>query len=92
MSANFTGVTFPNQKVTPANDAVIRRAIFDDGILTGSELFRFYAYDDGGAAHDLRASDHPPVVPELGSNRGNFRVCPTGADDRRHPYQHEGHL
>ena len=29
MSANFTGVTFPNQKVTPANDAVIRRAIFD---------------------------------------------------------------
>ena len=38
MSANFTGVTFPNQKVTPANDAVIRRAIFDDGILTGCDL------------------------------------------------------
>lgn len=38
MSANFTGVTFPKQKVTPANDAVIRRAIFDDGILTGCEL------------------------------------------------------
>ena len=38
MSANFTGVTFPNQTVTPANDAVIRRAIFDDGILTGCDL------------------------------------------------------
>lgn len=38
MSVNFTGVTFPNQKVTPANDAVIRRAIFDDGILTGCDL------------------------------------------------------
>ena len=38
MSANFTGVTFPNQKVTPANDAVIRRAIFDDGIMTGCDL------------------------------------------------------
>lgn len=38
MSANFTGVTFSNQKVTPANDAVIRRAIFDDGILTGCDL------------------------------------------------------
>ena len=38
MSANFTGATFPNQKVTPANDAVIRRAIFDDGILTGCDL------------------------------------------------------
>lgn len=38
MSANFTGVTFPNQKVTPANDAVVRRAIFDDGILTGCDL------------------------------------------------------
>ena len=38
MSANFTGVTFPNQKVTPANDAVIRRAIFDDGILIGCDL------------------------------------------------------
>ena len=38
MSTNFTGVTFPNQKVTPANDAVIRRAIFDDGILTGCDL------------------------------------------------------
>lgn len=38
MSANFTGVTFPYQKVTPANDAVIRRAIFDDGILTGCDL------------------------------------------------------
>lgn len=38
MSANFTGVTFPHQKVTPANDAVIRRAIFDDGILTGCDL------------------------------------------------------
>lgn len=38
MSANFTGVTFPYQKVAPANDAVIRRAIFDDGILTGCDL------------------------------------------------------
>ena len=38
MSANFTGVTFPNQKVTPAYDAIIRRALLDDGILTGCAL------------------------------------------------------
>lgn len=38
MSTNFTGVTFPNQKVTPAYDAVIRRALLDDGILTGCAL------------------------------------------------------
>ena len=38
MSANFTGVTFPNQKVTPANEGVIRSAIFDDGILIGCDL------------------------------------------------------
>ena len=38
MSTNFTGVTFPNQKVTPAYDAVIRRALLDDGILTGCAI------------------------------------------------------
>lgn len=38
MSANFTGVTFPNQKVTPANDAVVRRAVLADGILTGCDF------------------------------------------------------
>lgn len=38
MSANFTGVTFPNQKVTPAHDAVVRRAVLADGILTGCEF------------------------------------------------------
>lgn len=38
MSTNFTGVTFPNQKVTPAYDAVIRRTLLDDGILTGCAL------------------------------------------------------
>ena len=38
MSAKFTGVTFPNQKVTPAYDAIIRRALLDDGILTGCAL------------------------------------------------------
>lgn len=94
MSANFTGVTFPNQKVTPANDAVIRRAIFDDGILTGCDL----SYS--GSTLTMTAGQlmicgrqiiHPSS-PELGSNRGDLRVCPAGADDRRHPYQHEGHL
>ena len=38
MSANFTGVTFPNQKVSPANDAVVRRAVLADGILTGCDF------------------------------------------------------
>ena len=38
MSNNFTGVTFPWQKVAPSDDAIIRRAILADGILTGCEL------------------------------------------------------
>lgn len=38
MSANFTGVTFAKQRITPSDDAIIRRAILPDGILTGCEL------------------------------------------------------
>ena len=38
MSGKFTGVTFAKQKVTPSDDAIIRRAILPDGILTGCEL------------------------------------------------------
>ena len=35
MSEYFTGVTFPWQKVTPSDDAVIRRKALTDGILSG---------------------------------------------------------
>lgn len=38
MSTNFKGVTFPKQKVTPIDDALIRRRILPDGILQGCEL------------------------------------------------------
>ena len=38
MSTDFTGVTFAKQKVTPADDAIVRRAILPDGILTGCAL------------------------------------------------------
>lgn len=38
MISNFTGVTFAEQRVTPADDAQIRRAILPDGILSGCEL------------------------------------------------------
>lgn len=38
MSANFSGVTFPKQKVTPSDDAIVRRAMLADGILTGCAL------------------------------------------------------
>lgn len=38
MSTNFTGVTFAQQHVKPADDAIIRRAILTDGILTGCDL------------------------------------------------------
>ena len=38
MSKNFTGVTFAKQKVTPSDDAIIRRAILPDGILYGCEM------------------------------------------------------
>ena len=38
MSSNFTGVTFAEQRVTPADDAQIRRAIFFDCILSGCAL------------------------------------------------------
>ena len=36
--SNFTGVTFAKQKVSPSDDAVIRRAVLTDGILFGCEL------------------------------------------------------
>lgn len=35
---DFTGVTFANQTVTPADDALVRRALLGDGILTGCEF------------------------------------------------------
>ena len=38
MSEYFTGITFPQQKVTPSDDAVIRRALLSDGILSGCDL------------------------------------------------------
>ena len=38
MSSNFTGITFPKQKVAPSDDAIIRRAILPDGILTGCDI------------------------------------------------------
>lgn len=38
MSTYFTGVTFADQKVAPSDDAIIRRAILPDGILTGCEI------------------------------------------------------
>lgn len=36
--SNFTGVTFAKQRVTPSDDAIIRRAILSDGKLTGCEI------------------------------------------------------
>lgn len=38
MSQNFTGVTFAKQKVSPADDGAMYRAIFQDGILSGCEI------------------------------------------------------
>ena len=38
MSSKFAGVTFDEQAATPSDDAIIRRAILDDGILTGCEF------------------------------------------------------
>ena len=36
--SNFSGVTFPFQKVTPSDDAIVRRAVITDGILSGCKL------------------------------------------------------
>lgn len=36
--SDFTGVTFANQKIAPSDDAIVRRAILPDGILTGCAL------------------------------------------------------
>lgn len=38
MSEYFSGITFPWQAVTPSDDAVIRRALLADGILSGCKL------------------------------------------------------
>lgn len=38
MSSKFAGVTFDEQAATPSDDAIIRRAILDDGILNGCEF------------------------------------------------------
>ena len=36
--SNFIGITFAEQKVTPSDDAILRRMILDDGILYGCDL------------------------------------------------------
>lgn len=36
--SNFEGVTFANQHLAPADDAMVRRAILTDGILTGCDF------------------------------------------------------
>ena len=38
MSEYFKGVTFANQHLSPADDAVIRRRLIADGVLTGCEI------------------------------------------------------
>ncbi len=38
MSEYFVGITFPQQKVTPSDDAAIRRAVLADSILSGCAL------------------------------------------------------
>lgn len=38
MSEYFRGITFSEQTVTPIDDAVVRRAILPDGIVTGCEI------------------------------------------------------
>lgn len=38
MSENIRGVTFAEQTVTPADDAIVRRAILSDGILSGCNI------------------------------------------------------
>ena len=38
MSDSFRGITFAEQTVTPADDAIVRRAILPDGVLTGCEI------------------------------------------------------
>lgn len=38
MSGNFVGVTFAKQKVTPPDDAVVRRALLNDGALAGCQM------------------------------------------------------
>ena len=38
MSEYFSGITFPQQKVTPSDDASVRRAVLADGILSGCAI------------------------------------------------------
>ena len=38
MSGTFLGVSFPWQKVTPSDDAAVRRALLSDGVLFGCGL------------------------------------------------------
>lgn len=38
MSDNFRGITFARQHVAPADDAIVRRAILPDGILSGCKI------------------------------------------------------
>lgn len=38
MSEFFSGITFPWQKVTPSDDASVRRSVLADGVLSGCEI------------------------------------------------------
>jgi hypothetical protein len=38
MSANIRGITFAEQTVTPTDDAIVRRAMLSDGILSGCSI------------------------------------------------------
>lgn len=38
MSETIRGITFAEQSVTPADDAIVRRAILGDGVLTGCDI------------------------------------------------------
>lgn len=38
MSENIRGITFAEQAVTPADDAIVRRAMLSDGVLTGCDV------------------------------------------------------
>ena len=38
MSENIRGITFAEQAVTPADDAIVRRAMLGDGVLTGCDV------------------------------------------------------
>ena len=62
MSGKFTGITFAKQKVKPSDDAIVRRAILSDGILTGCAMSYSGSTLKMGAGHLLvcgRQIAHP---------------------------------